>query len=100
MTVPKLPPFDSEAANIAWRALKKLDGSPYQVFAGSQFPTFIKAVRGLRDHLEALRLGVFGPEGIKGDLDDFRENNGVAHISFDRRLDAIEARLNDSPFPG
>jgi hypothetical protein len=37
---------------------------------------------------------------VKGDLDSFRENNGVAHVSFDQRLKLLEAQQTTDPFPG
>ena len=98
MIVPKPPPWDSKAALNAWAALRKPDGSPYNVFQNQSYMNFIKWVKGQRDHLEALRVGVFGPGGIKSDLDDFRENNGVAHVSFDQRLKLLEAQQNPA-FP-
>jgi len=99
MTVPKPPPFDASAANNAWRSLKKADGSSYSVFLNTAYPDFVKWVRGQRDHLEALRLGVFGPGGVKADLDALRG-------STDHRLDILEAKVAaleaapPSPFPG
>ena len=100
MTVPKPPPWDAKNANNAWASLRKPDGSPYNVFQNAAYVNFVNWVRGQRDHLEALRVGVFGPGGVKADLDDFRENNGVAHISFDQRLKLLEAQQTTDPFPG
>jgi hypothetical protein len=67
MSVPKLPPFDSQAANLAWRGLKKSDGTPYSVFAGSSFPNFVTGLRGQRDIMasHAVQLA-----DHKGDIDE------------------------------
>jgi hypothetical protein len=52
---------------------------------------------GLRDVVQANAVFL---DDVKVDLDDFKENNGIAHASFARRLAAIEAQLAASPFPG
>ena len=52
---------------------------------------------GLRDTFDADMKAV---DLLKADLDDSKENNGVAHISFDKRLDALEAQISNPPFPG
>ena len=37
---------------------------------------------------------------VKDHVDEFQEDNGIAHASFAKRLAAIEAQLASSPFPG
>ena len=39
-------------------------------------------------------------DALKADLDNSKENNGVAHASFDQRLKLLEAQINNPPFPG
>jgi len=93
--VPKPPPWDARAANSAWATLRKPDGSPYNVFQNQAYMNFITWVRGQRDHLEALRVGVFGPNGIKEDVDD--------HTARLNRQDARITALENAPivpFPG
>lgn len=92
--VPKPPAFDAKA----FAARLKSGLGNFTVF--DQFVNWKRWDDEQRGHLEALRVGVFGPGGIKRDLDDFRENVGVAHNSFDRRLDALEAASVTTPFPG
>jgi len=58
--VPKPPPWAARDANNAWRQIKKADGSSYAVFNNDAYVDFITWVRGQRDHLEALRVGVSG----------------------------------------
>ena len=95
MTVPKPPPWDAKNANNAWAALKKPDGSPYSVFQNQSYVNFINWVRGQRDHLEALRVGVFGPGGIKTDVD---KHSGEL-VTLDNRVTALE-NAPAVPFPG
>jgi hypothetical protein len=52
---------------------------------------------GLRDVVQANAVYL---DAVKRDLDDFRENNGVAHSSFSSRLAALEAQQTTAPFPG
>ena len=95
MTVPKPPPWDAKNANNAWAALRKTDGSPYSVFQNQSYVNFINWVRGQRDHLEALRVGVFGPGGIKTDVD---KHSGEL-VTLDNRVTALE-NAPAVPFPG
>lgn len=91
MTVPKLPPFDSNAANTAWRTLKKADGTPYSVFAGTQFPDFVKGLRGQRDVVAAhdVQLG-----DHKADIDE----HSARLADVEQRLHALEV-APPAPFP-
>ena len=93
--VPKPPPWDAKSAKNAWASLKKADGTPYSVFQTSAYIDFINWVRGQRDHLEALRLGVFGEDGIKEDLD--RHTDRLNHLN--DRVTALE-NAPAVPFPG
>jgi len=52
---------------------------------------------GLRDVVQTNAVFL---DAVKHDLDDFRENIGVALNSVDRRLDALEAASVTAPFPG
>lgn len=93
--VPKPPPWDAKAAKNAWAALRKPDGTPYSVFQNSAYTDFITWIRGQRDHLEALRLGVFGPNGVKSDVDQH-----TAEINtLESRVAALE-NAPSVPFPG
>ena len=94
-TVPKPPPWAARDANNAWAALKRPDGKPYAVFQNQAYLNFIDWVRGQRDHLEALRVGVFGPDGIKEDLD--RHTDRLNRIN--DRVTALE-NAPVVPFPG
>lgn len=94
-TVPKPPAWDALSAKNAWAALKKPDGTVYSVFQNSAYVDFTKWTRGLRDHLEALRVGVFGPNGIKSDVDKHTAEIG----SLDTRVAALE-NAPAVPFPG
>jgi len=51
---------------------------------------------GLRDVVMANAVYL---DAVKRDLDDARENNGVAHNSFNTRLAALEAQQTNAPFP-
>ena len=95
MTVPKPPPWDAKAAKNSWAALRKPDGSPYSVFQNDSYVQFINWVRGQRDHLEALRVGVFGDNGIKEDVDNHTERLN----RLNDRVTALENAPAD-PFPG
>lgn len=53
--------------------------------------------KGLRDVVATNAVML---DDVKGDLDNFRENNGVAHNSFNSRLAALEAQIGNPPFPG
>jgi hypothetical protein len=100
MTVPKPPPYDANAANNAWRSIKKADGSSYAVFLNTAYPDFIKWVRSQRDHLEALRLGVFGTDGVKAHLDALDDREATHHQAQAARLTALEDAIANPPFPG
>ena len=52
---------------------------------------------GLRDVVQTNAVFL---DAVKRDLDDFRENIGVALNSVDRRLDALEAASVTTTFPG
>jgi hypothetical protein len=93
--VPKPPPWDAKSAKNAWAALRKPDGSPYSVFQNAAYVDFVNWVRGQRDHLEALRVGVFGAGGIKSDVDNHTErlNQQAARITALENAPAV-------PFPG
>lgn len=99
MTVPKLASHDARAANNAWRAILKPDGSEYQVFGSESYVAFIQSVRGLRDNVAALDVQVNGQDGIKKHLDRIDEREAAHHSAQAARLAAIEAQLEDSPFP-
>jgi hypothetical protein len=53
--------------------------------------------KGLRD---VVNTNALYTDQIKGDLDDFRENNGIAHSSINSRLAALEEAVQHPPFPG
>lgn len=52
---------------------------------------------GLRDVVQTNAVYL---DSVKRDVDDFRENTGVALVSVDHRLDALEAAVQHPPFPG
>jgi len=52
---------------------------------------------GLRDVVQTNAIYL---DAVKGDLDNFKDNNGTAHASFNTRLLALEAQINNPPFPG
>jgi len=95
VTVPKPPPWDAKNANNAWASLRKPDGSPYAVFQNAAYVQFVNWIRGQRDHLEALRIGVFGPNGIKADVDNHTERLNQQNA----RITALE-NAPAVPFPG
>jgi len=95
MTVPKPPPWDAKNANNAWAALRKPDGTPYAVFQNAAYVQFVNWIRGQRDHLEALRIGVFGPQGVKSDVD----KHSAELDALDNRVKALE-NAPAVPFPG
>lgn len=90
MAVPKLAAFDAKGFSTR---LKAAIGD-FAVF--DQFVDWKKSVDSLRDSVAANAIFT---RDVKRDLDDFRENVGVAHVSFDRRLDALEAASSNAPFP-
>ena len=98
--VPKPPAWAAKAANTAWQQIKKSDGTPYAVFAGSSYVDFITWVRGQRDHLEALRVGVFGSGGVKEHLDTLDDREAQHHAAQAARLTALEDAVANPPFPG
>ena len=95
MVVPKPPPWNALAANNAWAALRRPDGKPFQVFQNQAYIHFIDWIRGQRDHLEALRVGVFGPDGIKENQDKHTERLNTLNA----RVSALE-NAPTVPFPG
>lgn len=48
-------------------------------------------VDALRNHIEALRLGVFGEDGVKAHVDRLDAREQLRHVNVDSRLDALEA---------
>ena len=62
---------------------------------GGEKPDFDSS--GLRDVVQTNAVYL---DSVKRDLDDSKENNGVAHVSFDQRLKLLEAQINNPPFPG
>ncbi|HSE44970.1 MAG TPA: hypothetical protein VLA89_06545 [Gemmatimonadales bacterium] len=93
--VPKPTPFDgAQFQNALDENIRRPDGQPYAVF--KQFRDWKLWVESLRDHLEALRVGVFGSGGIKEDLD----RHTVRLNNQDARLDVLEAASTSAPFPG
>lgn len=80
-------------------------GKQFAVFQERYFPTWVRWVRGtgefdgsgVRDVVNANAIYL---DDVKGDLDNFRENQGVAHNSINARLAALEAAVGDPPFPG
>jgi len=101
---PRPPSFDDATfARRLYERVRTPTGGPYAVFrptddAGAKigFPRFTEWLRGLRDTVNANALYL---DDVKGDLDDYRENNGVAHASFDQRLKLLEAEQTHTPFP-
>jgi hypothetical protein len=92
--VPKPPAFDGKTSAEAWtQGVLKPDGTPYSAFG--KFPSWKTWVDKLRDHVEALRVGVFGPDGIKEDLD--RHTDRLNRIN--DRVTALEEKPS-VPFPG
>jgi predicted transcriptional regulator len=88
----------------AWlESVKKPDGTDYLVFSRRTLTTWKRWVGGefefdgvgLRDVVNANAVYL---DGVKRDLDDHRENMGVAFNSVDSRLDALEA-ASTSSFP-
>lgn len=98
--VPKPPPWAASAALSAWRQIKKADGSSYVVFNNNSYVDFVNWVRGQRDHLEALRIGVFGPQGVKEHLDALDDREATHHAAQAARLTALEDAVANPPFPG
>lgn len=98
--VPKAPPWAAKDANNAWRQIKKADGSSYAVFNNTAYVNFIVWVRSLRDHIEALRLGVFGADGVKQHLDALDDREAAHHAAQAARLTAVEDAVANAPFPG
>lgn len=90
MAFPKLSSFDANA----FRSRLVTSIGAFPVF--DQFVVWKQSLDKLRDASAA--TDVFAHD-IKRDLDDFRENVGVANASFDRRLDALEAASSTTPFP-
>jgi hypothetical protein len=64
------------------------------------FPRFVNWTKTLRDHTEALRLGVFGPDGIKAHLDGLDAREAQHHAAQAQRLTALEEAVANPPFPG
>ena len=98
--VPKPPPWAARDANNAWRQIKKADGSSYAVFNNDAYLNFVNWVRGQRDHLEALRVGVFGSGGVKEHLDTLDDREAQHHAAQAARLTALEDAVANPPFPG
>ena len=65
--------------------------APVHYTALKRFSEWKAWVDGLRNHLEALRLGVFGPDGVKQHLDTLDGRERLHHVNTDARLDALEA---------
>lgn len=95
---PKPPVFDAKAANDAWKNLKRPDGTPYSVFANGSFVKQVEWERKVGYEIQNANAEYI--DEIKSDLDSFRENNGVAHNSFNQRIAALEAQAAHPPFPG
>lgn len=56
-----------------------------------KFAPWKRWVDSLRDSLEALRLGVFGPDGLKNHVDTLDARERAHFATTDGRLDALEA---------
>ena len=85
----KLAPFDAKTFANKLKAL-----TPGTVF--DQFVAWKLSVDRLRDAAAATHAGVFGPDGIKEDLD----RHTVRLNNLDARLDVLEAASTSAPFPG
>lgn len=99
------PAFDASAhEKVLYDEVRKDDGSGYQVFQDKALALWKRWVggegefdgKGLRDVVQTNAVYL---DSVKGDLDDFRENNGVAHNSFNSRLAALESQIQNPPFP-
>jgi len=101
---PSVPPAFNAAAFV--KALTA--GTPVNATVAAQYIAWKKWVEstdtydgadkgGLRDVLDADMKAM---DALKADLDNSKENNGVAHASFDQRLKLLEAQINNPPFPG
>lgn len=106
--VPKPPAFDAKtfSQRLHERVLTTA-GKAYAVFdpvddngQPINFPRFVNWTKTLRDHLEALRLGVFGPDGIKNHLDGLDDREAQHHAAQKAEITALKEAVANPPFPG
>jgi len=100
------PTFDeSTFAKRLHERVLTAGGKQYAVFQDKYFPVFTRWLKGsgeydgsgVRDVVNANALYL---DDVKGDLDNFRENQGVAHNSINNRLATLEEAVQNPPFPG
>lgn len=85
--------------------LKRPDGQPYEVFNNQTLTKWKRWVggefefdgKGLRDTVMANAIYV---DGVKADLDDHRSADLARHQLVNQRLAALEAAVQNPPFPG
>jgi hypothetical protein len=94
---PKPPVFDAKAANDAWKELKKPDGTPYAVF---QNDSFIQQVAwGRKVGYDVQKANAEYLDEVKGDLDSFRQSQGVKNSAQDAEIAALKEAVANLPFP-
>lgn len=85
--VPKPPAFDAAGFSKALTDnIKKPDGTSYAPF--SQFTGYKQWNDKQRDEIEKVRVGVFGSEGIKNDVDE----HAARLNKLESRMAAVEAQ--------
>ena len=104
---PSQPPaFDASThERVLYDEIRKADGSGYQVFLDKALAKWKRWVggedefdgKGLRDVVQSNAVYL---DAVKNDLDNFRENTGVAQNSTNSRLAMLEEAVANPPFPG